>query len=105
VPAALERIVMRALAIDPGQRYATGRELADEVADYQRSAGLAFGPSEMAALMSDTFTAEPIALVRAKRRDDTVEEELEETTDPIIPLVSSEASDTVPNIELPARRR
>lgn len=77
------------------------------MADYQRSAGLAFGESEMAALMSDTFTAEPIALVREKRRDDTVEEELDETTNPIIPLVPSDASasDTLPNIELPARRR
>lgn len=115
VPPALERIVMRALAVDPGQRYATGRDLAEDVDDYQRSAGLAFGPSEMAALMSDTFTAEPIALVRAKRRDDavrddaarndTVEEELEESTNPIIPLVPAEAGDTVPNIQLPGRRR
>jgi serine/threonine protein kinase len=107
VPPALERIVMRALAVDPEQRYATGRELADDVAAYQRRAGLAFGPGDMAALMGDTFTAEPIALVREKRPPDTSEEELEEVTDPIIPLVPSEAtaSDTVPNIELPARRR
>jgi serine/threonine protein kinase len=50
-PPALEAVVMRAIARDPAQRYATGEELAAALDSYLDGAGLAPGPDDLGSVV------------------------------------------------------
>jgi len=54
-PPELERIIERALAKDPADRYATAAEVRDAIEDYARTQQLARGEAELAAHMRATF--------------------------------------------------
>jgi serine/threonine protein kinase len=50
-PASLERVVLKALACDPGKRFQTASELREALAQIAESAGLALGQEPVAALV------------------------------------------------------
>ncbi len=113
IPAALERVVMRALAPDPDERYGTALELREDLDAFVRAARVSFGRRELGELMRATFPErfeeEPaIALVQKKKAPasdaDTLDDDAE-PTDPVIDLVKHDAADTEPNIALPGRPR
>ncbi len=55
VDPALERVVMRALAVDPDARFGTARELREALDAYREQAGHRLGKRELQALMRATF--------------------------------------------------
>jgi len=58
-PEGLSALVEQALSADPAQRPATAAAFAESVATYARDAGLALGPSAVAAVMHDLFGKPP----------------------------------------------
>jgi len=76
VPAALDLVIMRALAKNRDKRYRSALELRENLDRFVRTAGLSYGRRELRALMRDSFAdlfgGEPavdaIALVNKKRR-------------------------------------
>jgi hypothetical protein len=68
VPAALERIVMRALHRDPAQRYASAHAVQLDLEQLAHDARMAIGPRTIAAMMQTLFAAD---IARASEADDT----------------------------------
>lgn len=110
VPAALERIVLRALAPDPDRRYGSALELGEDLEAFVREARLVFTKDDLASLMRATFPErfeddEPaIELVREKRPRASDEDTLDDDvvpTDPVIELVLRDGGDTEPSILVP----
>ena len=58
VPEALERIVMRALAREPAERYPWASALADDIARFLREAKLSAGPADLAQFVQRVFREE-----------------------------------------------
>jgi tRNA A-37 threonylcarbamoyl transferase component Bud32 len=75
-PPALAAIVMRALAPDPDQRFATMRELQVAIEGFAREAGLALSTVGLAALMNDLFAEELAAWHAAQRAGKTLGDHL-----------------------------
>ncbi len=59
-PAALEAILLRALALEPGDRYQTAAEFGHALATYQRGLGLPTDEGPVVAIMRQLFIAEPL---------------------------------------------
>src|SRR5687768_15982321 len=57
-PAALETIVVRALASDPGERFQTADQMRRALEDYLRQSGAPMGPRQIAALLHERIGAE-----------------------------------------------
>jgi serine/threonine protein kinase len=64
LPAALDRIVRRALKKDPAERHQSASELHDDLADYLFSTGQRVGPSDLRAFAGTLFGADPAATAR-----------------------------------------
>ncbi len=73
-PAALEKIVMRGLARQPAERYATAAELADDLETFVYGYGVPAGPAQAAAWMREHL-GEKLA-----RRDELLQATLQEGT-------------------------
>jgi serine/threonine protein kinase len=73
-PAALEAIVMKGLARDRTQRYATARELRDALDAFARDAALNVSEQAMARMMSELFAHELESWHRARATGLTLEE-------------------------------
>ena len=59
-PPELERIVLRALARDPDDRYVSAQALQVDIEDYARAAGLVLSSRALAETMTDTFGEAPM---------------------------------------------
>ncbi len=59
LPAALDRIVRRALKKDPAERHQSASELHDDLADYLFSTGQRVGPSDLRAFSGTLFAPKP----------------------------------------------
>jgi tRNA A-37 threonylcarbamoyl transferase component Bud32 len=75
-PPALSAIVMRALAPEPAERFATMRELQVALEGYAREAGLALSTVGLAGLMKDLFADELEAWHAAQRAGKTLGDHL-----------------------------
>ena len=73
-PAALEAIVMKGLARDRAQRFASARDLRDELDAFARRAQLDVSPRAMARLMSELFARELEPWHRARETGLTLED-------------------------------
>lgn len=110
VPAALERIVMKALAVDRSRRYRTALEIREDLDRFARTAGHHFGRGELRALMRKTFperfAGEPVEAIslttpkkRARKRRARNEAESKPTFVPIDTVIDRvDASDTVTEV-------
>ena len=79
-PAALEAIVLRALAADPAQRYATARELQRDLAAFAAAQRLDVSATGLAGLMADSFATELAQWHDAERSGSTLEQHITSLT-------------------------
>ncbi len=93
-PAALSAIVMRALAPEPGDRFATMRELQVALEGFAREAGLALSTVGLTALMNDLFADELEAWHAAQRAGKTLGDHLAASPAPARDLPGEERTAT-----------
>jgi eukaryotic-like serine/threonine-protein kinase len=93
-PPALARIVMRALAPDPAERFATMRDLQVALEGFGREAGLGLSTVGLGALMNDLFAGELEAWHVAQRAGKTLGDHLAASPAPERDLSSEERTAT-----------
>jgi hypothetical protein len=93
-PPGLSAIVMRALAPDPAERFATMRDLQVALEGFAREAGLALSTVGLAALMNDLFADELAAWHAAQRAGKTLGDHLAASTAPARDLRTEERTAT-----------
>jgi serine/threonine protein kinase len=103
-PPELERIVMKALERDPARRYATAREMQQDIEGFAREARLALSAAGLEAFMAHTFEAELQALNAAQRADHLSAHLLETRSDAMSKsgIVSGSRSNPATTKALPA---
>ena len=89
-PPELERIVLRALAQDPDQRYATAEQLVIELDELAREHKLKQSPSALAAALAQLFGPELAAWRDARARGVPLAEHLHEIGDRTAPVSESD---------------
>jgi len=75
-PANLERIVMKALARHPADRYATAREMQEDLEAYARDAKLTLSTNTLEKFMNEVFAADIASWHRAQREGKALSEHI-----------------------------